>query len=221
MKEQNSTKDLLEIKGRVQALSTFQIGAISIPLGILWLIIGLVNLLFIVDLPILVSSEAKGRGFLLLIVVLFYCFSILLGVILIGFLQYSYYTRKFGSWLPYLGMPIRFIVMGVVLLAILTIIMVLHYLLRPTFPWLGLSVGIIYSALGVMEKPRRRYYPAIALPLMGVSFLPFLLGADGLWTRIVCFLTYGLTLVFIGWIDHRNLMRLHQSMTEVPDGKSV
>jgi hypothetical protein len=222
MKEQISVQDVYEIKGRVQALSTFQMGAISIPLGVLWLIVGLFNLLMVVDLPILVSSEAKGRGFLLLIGVLLFCFSILLGVILIGSLQFLFYTRKFGTWLPYLGLPIGYWPIIIISIIIISSIMFLHYVLEPTFPWMGLAIGIFYSAAGMIPKSSRRwYYPAIALPLMGVSFLPLLLGGDGLWTRIVCFLTYGLTLVFIGWIDHRNLMRLHQSMAEVPDGKSV
>jgi hypothetical protein len=85
--------------------------------------------------------------------------------------------------------------------------------------------GISYSAGGVLEKPQPKwYYPVIALPMMGISFLPFLYGissADSAWTRIACFGAFGLTLIFTGWIDHRNLLRIHQSFVEVTDGKTV
>jgi hypothetical protein len=114
---------------------------------------------------------------------------------------------------------------GMILMAIVAIFMLCVIIQNwpgSIFPWVGLAFGVIHSVPGVIVKsPRRLYATAIALIMMGVTFLPLLLGGDALWTRIACSIAYGLTLVLTGWIDHLKLMRIQQSMTEVPDGKPV
>ena len=221
MKEQISTGDLIEIKRRAEALAAFQMGATLIPIGILWLCFGAINFLYIVERQFALFENVDYR-IILHLVQGFLVFATAIGTTIAFLLQYYYYSRKFGTWVPSLCMQIRNVLMFVAIMVIFLLILIVHYWQSPTFPWLGLAFGVTYSLLGVTTKPPHRWYAvAIALIMMGVSFLPFLLGGDGLWTRIACFGACGLTQVLTGWIDHRNLMRIHHSLTEVPDGKSV
>jgi hypothetical protein len=224
MKEQNSIKDLYEIKGKVETLGAFQMGAFSIPIGLLWLFLGLNDLFYLLENQFSLFKE-KPYNIEISLAHVVIIIAAMAGVILIGLRQYNFYSSKLGAWLPSFRMTKRQGLVFAIVLGILLLCWMVQEMPGTIFPWLGLGFGILYSAEGVMDKPRRKwYYPAIAMPMMGLSFLPFLFGissADSPWTRIACFVAFGLTLILTGWIDHRNLMRIQPSVVEVADGKTV
>jgi hypothetical protein len=224
MKEHVSAQYIKDIKERMEAMSTFLLGLISLPLGVLWLGLGMIDLFYIGErqFPLSAGWLSGIVHIVLQLVQLSLFFPVVIAALLVGTLLYFFYRgRKIGTWLPHLGMPARNWILTIAIIIIFTVALILHYLFEPGFPWLGLVFGVLYSAGGMMGTPRRWYYPAVALIMMGISFLPLLLGGGGLWTRSVCFLTYGLPLVFTGWLDHCNLKRLLQPLPEASDGQTV
>jgi hypothetical protein len=222
MKAQLSTPDVQEIKQRMEALSTFLIGTVSIPLGVLWVVLGVVDALYIVERRLPYFEEDPVFSLFIHIVQLGLLAPASLGTVLVGVLLFIFYRRKIGICLPHLEMPKRYAAFGAIVVSIIAVLLIVHYAVEPVFPWLGImAIGVFYSVAGAFGKPRRWYYPAIALAMTGVCFLPLLLGGDGLWMRVVCFLAYALTLLCLGMLDHRNLMRLHRSLLEAADGQTV
>ncbi|MBN1438572.1 MAG: hypothetical protein JW929_04105 [Anaerolineales bacterium] len=208
------------IKERVQKLYMYQIGVLSLPLGLLWLGLGSGGLIDVLERRVALFADPNYSLILHLgQALVMFVMMIVAGAA--GYALYSSYSGKFGAWAPYFGVPRKYWVVVAFFVILFAAVVILHCWLEPVFPWLGAAVGLSYALQGLLDKPKRWYYPAVALTLAAVSFLPLLSGADGTWTRAVCFLTFGLTLVFLGWLDHVNLFRIHRSLPEAADGTTV
>jgi hypothetical protein len=212
MKEQISEQDVHEIKANVEKIASFQLGAFGIAIGIVWLLLGVNKLLEILEQQLSIMHE-KPYNIEISLAHLVFLILIMSGGILIGYYQYQFYNRKFGAWFPSVLGTKRDRLFFAIALPILLIAFFAQELSGTSFPWMASAFGILYSIGGLMEKPPRLYYPAIALTMMIVSFLPFLMGADGETVRVVTYAAFGFSLIFTGWLDHRNLMCLHHSLS--------
>jgi hypothetical protein len=213
MKDQNSLQDVRGIKERVEKMASFQMGAFSIPLGIIWLLLDGNILLNVLERQFSLDYE-KPYNLAISLAHVVFLFLGMVGGILIGYFQYQFYNRKFGTWFPAVLGTKRDRLIFAIALPILLFAFFMQERSGTTFPWMALTFGILYTISGLMEKPPRWYYPVIALTMMTVSFLPFLMGADSETVQAVSYAAFGSSLIFIGWLDHRNLMRVSHALQE-------
>lgn len=222
MKEDGSLGALKEVRDRAKTIAALQLGTALIPCGVLFAF-----------LSILEGSTVWGNRWLqpwpanitfhilqFVLLVVGFCTTVLVAVLI-----YQFHTRKVGMWFPSLKLSkADYLVMGLGV-GLLVLAMMVQYLPDMVFPWFGLAFGLILSLCAILDRHYQRwYYPAVCIPLVGVCFLPMIMGLtheDAGWTRVVCFGAYGLTQILLGTLDHAHLMRILKPVEGVPDGQTI